>query len=53
VISVACDGIFNGDAHTVGVIHEAGHEAAVACYIASSGKCLHYRKVFGLVRVAS
>jgi hypothetical protein len=47
VLSVACDGIFNADAHTVGVIHEAGHEAAVAWDIASSGKCLHYRKVFG------
>jgi hypothetical protein len=48
-LTVACGGIFDGGASTFGGKLEAKHEFNVAQDIRFKGKCLRFRKTFGLV----
>ena len=48
-LGVVCGGIFSGGASALGQKLEANHETAIAVDILDNGKCLHMRRVFGLI----
>lgn len=48
-LTLVCGGLLDGGAATTGYNLEAHHEAAIASDILTKGKCLRYRKVFGLI----
>ncbi|MCU1281935.1 MAG: putative cell wall-binding domain [bacterium] len=48
-LTVACAGLFAGGASALGQKLEANHETHIALDIATQGKCLRERRVFGLI----
>jgi hypothetical protein len=48
-LTAACAGLFAGGASAIGQKLEADHETGIALDIATKGKCLRERRVFGLI----